>query len=395
MASYTRMGVNGLQTLRMALKSIKGNKVRAFLTMLGIIIGVSSVIVMVAIGQGSTKEVQDQIGSLGTNVLTVSVTGSDVTFKEDDANQLKDVSGVEAIAPTVSGRVTVKNGQTNTQVSVTGTTSPYLKVRDLELQSGRFIADLDNDNHSKIAVLGSSTARTLFGFGNPVGQYVKVNGTSFRVVGVLQSVGSSLGSSGDSTIFVPLSTAQRLASTTSIGSVYVKVENENMINFTLRRIEQKMFTIIGDEDSYSVSSPEDLMETASSVNKTMTLMLGGSAAISLIVGGIGIMNIMLVSVSERTKEIGIRKAIGAKRGSILLQFLIESMVLSSLGGIIGVVIGVISAKIFTITTGTAIAYSVPVMLLSFVFSLLVGIVFGVFPANKASKLDPIQALRYE
>ncbi|MFJ7977619.1 ABC transporter permease [Peribacillus sp. NPDC096379] len=387
--------MSGLQTIRMALKSIKGNKVRAILTMLGIIIGVSSVIVMVAIGQGSTKEVQDQIGSLGTNVLTVSVSGSDITFKEDDANQIQDVNGVEAIAPTVSGRVTVKNGQTNAQVSMIGTISSYLNIRDLQLQSGRFIADLDHENHSKVAVLGSDTAENLFGLADPVGESVQVNGTAYKVVGVLESVGSSLGTSGDSTIIVPLSTGQRLATTTDIGSVYVKVENEDMIDFTSRFIEQTMYSIVGDADSYSVSSQKDLMETASSVNETMTFMLGGSAAISLIVGGIGIMNIMLVSVSERTKEIGIRKAIGAKRGNILLQFLIESIVLSSLGGVIGVGIGVISAQIFTLATGTTIAYSVPVMLLSFAFSLVVGVVFGVFPANKASKLDPIQALRYE
>nr|WP_306461247.1 ABC transporter permease [Bacillus wiedmannii] len=387
--------MNGLQTFKMALKSIRANKIRAFLTMLGIIIGVSSVIVMVAIGQGSTKEVQDQIGNLGTNVLTVTITDSGATFKETDAKQIQDIDGIKAIAPTVSGRVTVKHEKMNTQVSMIGTTSSYLDVRDLKLQSGRFIADLDQGNHSKIVVLGSDTAQTLFGLGDPVGNSVKVNGTSYKVVGVLESVGSSLGTSGDSTIIVPLSTGQRLAATTNVGTTYVKVENENMINFISSRIEGTMHSIVGDTDSYSVSSPKDLMETASSVNDTMTLMLGGSAAISLIVGGIGIMNIMLVSVSERTKEIGIRKAIGAKRKNILLQFLIEAVVLSSLGGIIGIGIGVISAQIFTLATGTTIAYSMPVMLLSFVFSLLVGVVFGVFPANKASKLDPIQALRYE
>lgn len=379
----------------MALKSIKGNKVRSFLTMLGIIIGVASVIVMVAIGQGSTEEVQDQIGSLGTDVLTISITGSDTVFKEDDANEIKAVSGVKEIASAVSGRVTVKKGRTNTQVSMIGTTSSYLEVRNLKLQSGRFIADLDNDNHSKIAVLGSDTAQTLFGLGDPVGQSVKVNGTSYKVVGVLQSIGSSLGTSGDSTIIVPLSTGQRLSSTSNIGTVYVKAENEEMITFTMNRIEQAIYMIIGDADSYSVTSQKDLRETALSVNETMTLMLGGSAAISLIVGGIGIMNIMLVSVSERTKEIGIRKAIGAKRRDILLQFLIEAIVLSSFGGIIGTVLGVISAQIFTSITGTAVTYSISVILSAFVFSLLVGVIFGVFPANKASKLDPIQALRYE
>lgn len=363
--------------------------------MLGIIIGVSSVIVMVAIGQGSTQEVQSQIGSLGKDVLTVSITGSDVTFKEDDAKELETVNGVDATAPTVSGRVTAKNGETNTQVSMTGTTSSYLDVRDLELQSGRFIAALDQDNHSKVAVLGSDTAQTLFGLGNAVGQSIGINGSSYKVIGVLQSVGSSLGTSGDSTVIVPLSTGQRLASTTSIESVYVKVRDEENINFITNRLEQTMRGVIGEEDSYSVSSQEDLMETADSVDNTLTLLLGGSAAISLIVGGIGIMNIMLVSVSERTKEIGIRKAIGAKRGNILLQFLIEAVILSSFGGLIGIGLGLVSAEAFTKITGTAVVYSVPVILMSFAFSLLVGIVFGVFPANKASKLDPIQALRYE
>lgn len=383
-----------MQTIKMAFKSIKGNKIRAFLTMLGIIIGVASVIVMVAIGQGSTKEVQDQIGSLGTNVLTVSITGTDVIFKEEDANQIAEVTGVESIAPSVTGRVTVKNGQTNAQVSMVGTTSDYLNVRDLDLQSGRFIADLDNENHTKVAVLGSDTAETLFGLGDPVGENVKINGTSYRVVGVLQSVGSSLGSSGDSTIIVPLSTGQRLASTTDIGTVYVKVENENMMNFVESRIEQAVYLMVGDTDDYSVSSQEDLMETASSVNDTMTLMLAGSAAISLIVGGIGIMNIMLVSVSERTKEIGIRKAIGAKRGNILFQFLVESVVLSSLGGLIGVGMGIVSAEVYSILMDATIAYSVSAMGWSFGFSMFVGVVFGVFPAVKASRLDPIVALRY-
>lgn len=362
--------------------------------MLGIIIGVSSVISIMAIGQGSTDEVQNQIGNLGTNMLTINITGSDVTFKESNAETIGQVSGVKAIAPTVSGRVTVKNGQTNAQAAMIGTTSAYMEVRNLKLQQGRFLADLDNEHHTKVVVLGSDIAETLFGFGDAIGNYVKINGTSYKVVGVLQSVGSTLGSSGDSTIFVPLSTGQRLASTKSIQSAYVQVKDDNPINFIKNRIEQAMYEAVGDTDDYSVSSQEDLMTTASSINETMTLLLAGSAAISLVVGGIGIMNIMLVSVSERTREIGIRKAIGAKRFNILFQFLIESVVLSSLGGLIGIGVGMIGSEIYAIVTGAAIVFSTSVILLSFGFSLLVGVLFGVFPAIKASKLDPIEALRY-
>ncbi len=383
-----------MQTIRMALKSIKGNKLRAFLTMLGIIIGVASVISIVAIGKGSSADVQDQIGNLGTDTLTVNITGSDVTYKEEDAETIRDVTGVTSIAPTVSGRVTVKNGQTTAQAAMTGTTSSYLDVRNLNLQKGRFIADLDHEHHTKVVVLGSDTAETLFGFGDAVGEYVKINGSSYKVVGVLQSTGSSLGSNGDSTIFVPLSTGQRLAGTTSIASVYVQVENADMMNFIQKRIEQAVYENVGDTDDYSVSTQEDLMETASSISDTMTMLLAGSAAISLVVGGIGIMNIMLVSVSERTREIGIRKAIGAKRSNILFQFLIESITLSMLGGLIGIAVGLIAAESYSIITNSTILLSLPAILFSFAFSLFVGVVFGVFPAIKASKLDPIEALRY-
>ncbi|AMQ19776.1 ABC transporter permease [Geobacillus sp. JS12] len=386
-----------LPSIKMAWRSIRGNKLRSFLTMLGMIIGVSSVIVLVSIGRGSSEQVTSQINQLGTNLLTVNVMNSDeVKLTVEDMNKFRELSGVKDIAPIVSGRVNVKQGTASAQVSLIGTTASYEAVRDVNVSSGRFLSDIDIEYRQKIVVLGATTAQTLFGFGDPVGQYVQIDGTSFKVVGVLASKGGSLGQSGDDVILMPLSTAQRLTKTMNIQTVYIQADKASDVNFVMveaKRLLAHLFP--NNEDSYSVFNQQDLMETVSSVADTMTLMLGGIAGISLLVGGIGIMNIMLVSVSERTKEIGIRKAVGAKRRHILLQFLVEAVVLSSCGGAIGVVLGFGVGQVLKSVMGMTISYSPSVSLLAFLFSLLVGVVFGVFPANKAAKLDPIQALRYE
>ncbi|MFC9598461.1 ABC transporter permease [Peribacillus butanolivorans] len=391
------IGLNLSESMKMAIRSIKTNKVRAFLTMLGIIIGVASVIVLVSIGQGSSQSVQEEINSLGTNLLTVSVSDTDsVELTDDTIEQFKDLSGISEVAPVVSGRVYAKNGETSTQVSMTGTTSSYISVRDLELSQGRFLTDMETELRSKVVVLGSDTADTLFENQKAVDQNVLIGGVSYRVIGVLKSVGTSMGSSGDDVIIAPITTAKRATSSTTIGTVYLKAENENIVERAMYQVQGTMTTLFpGQSDNYSVSNQEDLMDTMSSVSDTFTLMLGGIASISLLVGGIGIMNIMLVSVSERTKEIGIRKAIGANRKSILLQFLIEAVVLSCLGGLLGVGIGLGIAKLVSIVSSLTISYSWSVTMMAFLFSIFIGVVFGVFPANKASKLNPIQALRHE
>lgn len=389
--------MNLRESMKMAIRSIKTNKMRAFLTMLGIIIGVASVIVLVSIGQGSSKSVKDQINGLGTNLLTVNITDTEAVVLTDEmVTELADLQGVSEVSPVVTGRVYAKNGSESAQVSMTGTNAAYSSVKDLELSQGRFLSDLDSELRLKNVVLGSDTAETLFGNGKAVGETFQIGGISYHVVGVLQSKGTSLGSSGDDVIIAPISTAKRALKSMAIGSVYVKAESEDMLTPAMYRIQGTLTSLFPNQsDNYSVSNQEDLMETMSSVSDTMTIMLGGIASISLLVGGIGIMNIMLVSVSERTKEIGIRKAIGADRKSILQQFLLEAVVLSSMGGLAGVVIGIGLAELVSATAGLTISLSFSITALAFLFSLFIGVIFGVFPANKASKLNPIQALRYE
>jgi putative ABC transport system permease protein len=385
-----------LQSIKMAMRSIKGNKLRSVLTMLGIIIGVSSVIVLVSIAQGSTTNVTNQINNLGTNLITINTFGSNLSLTEDKINQLAKVNGVQAISPVVSGRVTVTKDRTSSQTTLTGTNAAYETVRNTMVSNGRFLTDLDIEYRQKVAVIGSTTAENLFGTENPVGQYVQLDGNSFKVVGVLASKGSSMGQSGDDVVIVPLSTAERLVKSTSINQVYLQGKTGQDMDFIMAEVENSMASMYPNQtNNYSVNNQQDLMSTMSSVSNTMTMMLGGIASISLLVGGIGIMNIMLVSVSERTKEIGIRKAIGAKRRDILGQFLIESVALSAMGGIIGILLGLGLGKILGSALSMTVSFSSSVVIFSFLFSLIVGVVFGVFPANKASKLNPIQALRYE
>jgi putative ABC transport system permease protein len=385
-----------LQSIKMALRSIKGNKLRSVLTMLGIIIGVSSVIVLVSIAQGSTANVTSQINNLGTNLITINTFGTNLSLTEDKINKLGKLSGIKALSPVVSGRVSVKKDRTSSQTTLTGTNASYETVRNTQVSNGRFLTDIDVEYRQKIAVIGATTAQNLFGTENPVGQYIQLDGNSFKVVGVLTSKGSSMGQSGDDVVIVPLSTAERLVKSTSINQVYLQGKDKQDMNLVMAEVQNAMAGMYPNQtDNYSVMNQQDLMNTMSSVTNTMTMMLGGIAGISLLVGGIGIMNIMLVSVSERTKEIGIRKAIGAKRRDILLQFLIESVVLSAMGGIIGILFGLGIGKVLGSALSLTVTFSSSVVLSSFLFSLVVGVVFGVFPANKASKLNPIQALRYE
>ncbi|WP_274361788.1 ABC transporter permease [Paenibacillus thermotolerans] len=386
------------QGIKMAMKSIFSNKLRSFLTMLGIIIGVTAVIALVAIGQGATKRVTEQVQGLGTNLLTVNILGrgSASALDYEDAAGLADIEEISYIAPVNSQNASIKYGNDSASVGVVGTNPDYSVVRGYEVASGRFLASIDLEYYQKVAVLGSNTASELFGFANPVGESILINGSRFKVVGLLAEKGSSSTGSNDDTVIIPLTSAERLFSSKGVRTLYVQVGTEEQIDAASAKLESSLSKLFrGNTDSYRVFNQQDVLETVSSISSTLSLALGGIAGISLLVGGIGIMNIMLVSVSERTREIGIRKAIGAKRRDILFQFLIESMVLSGFGGVLGIGIGIGAAQFASGMLAMDIVFSTDIIAIAFSFSVIIGIIFGLFPAAKAAKLKPIEALRFE
>lgn len=398
--------VKTYQLLKMAIKSIITNKIRSFLTMLGIIIGIASVIILIAMGQGSTKSVQNSIQSMGTNLITVSITAEqakDVSTQE--LNELKTKPGIKDISPTISSNnVNISSGDQTATTTVQAVEPNYETIKNTPVESGRFINQDDLDNRYYSAVIGTDVATELFNSTDVVGQKITVSGVSFDIVGVLKSQGTSSNGSADDTIMLPLTTAQRLLKTTQIKTFYVQASSSDNVNTAMEYLQLFLDTKYGlstnssstvTNQYYRVFNQTSLLQTATSTTQTMTNELAGIACISLLVGGIGIMNIMLVSVMERTREIGIRKALGAKRKAILMQFLIEAIFVSGIGGILGVIIGVGGSELLQTFNHTAISLSGSVILASFAFSVTVGVVFGLYPANKASKLSPIDALAQE
>lgn len=386
-----------LQTIRLALKNIVSNKMRSILTMIGIIIGISSVIILVSLVSGSTKSITDQVQSLGTNLISVSVNNNaKKKIQLEDMDEIKAIAGVKQAAPSTNVSATVKNGKYSQQTSVTGTTASFMEIRGMKIAHGRFLSDLDMDNRNKVAVLGSNIAQELFGVANPVNQEFQVNGNSFKVVGVLEAQGSSMGSNTDDLVIIPVTRAVTMGKNRSINTIFIEANSDSQVDTVKNTVDAYFNRKLksGDNKTYNIMSQKQLLDTMGSITQSLTLLLAGIAAISLVVGGIGVMNVMLVSVSERTKEIGIRKAMGGKRRNILFQFLVEALVLSSLGGVLGILLGVGVGSLMKVFGLTAV-FSPQVILLSFSFSMAVGLVFGIFPAYKASKLRPIDALRYE
>jgi putative ABC transport system permease protein len=399
--------------LRMSISRLGTSRLRTGLTMLGIVIGVASVVALVAVGQGATSGITNRLEGLGTNLLTINAgasssaftrgaAGSATTLTLDDATAIAAIPGVAGVAPELSSNAFVVAGDLNTTTTILGTNQDYPLVRAYEVWQGSFLTDTSVEEGLRVAVLGATTASDLKLEASAVGSRIMIGGIPFTVVGILQEKGSSGSSSSDDEILIPVSTMKAYfsgSSSRSVRSIGVSVASRSQtetvkadVTSTLRERHSLASTASAD---FTVADQTQLIDTASSVSSTLSLLLGGIASISLIVGGIGIMNIMLVSVRERTREIGIRKAIGARNRDILLQFLTEALAISLLGGFIGVVIGMaVSALIGTIA-GWGFVFSPVTLVAATFFSLMVGVVFGVWPARQAAQLNPIAALRYE
>jgi putative ABC transport system permease protein len=408
--------VNYLQSFIEASESLLANKMRSGLTVLGIIIGVAAVIAVLAIGNGTQESILGEIQGVGTNLLFVTSGGSeDITNPKpltlSDADALAEpfsAPSIDGVAPVLNGRVEVNFAGENKSTTVVGVTPDYASVRNVGLSEGEFVSDTDLAGRSAVVLLGTEVAEDLFGRKSGlVGEKVRIEGQPFRVIGILEEKGGSAMGSEDDQILVPMTTAQtrllQRSTPNQVDIIYVQAVASDAVPQASLEISQILSarhrTMIGEED-FSILSQQDFLDLASTITGVLTIFLGGIAAISLLVGGIGIMNIMMVSVVERTREIGLRKALGARRIDILSQFLIESLLLSVLGGFIGILLGwALSAIVEQIAAGSGTpivpAMTLEAVLLAVLFSAGIGIFFGLYPANRASMLEPVEALRYE
>jgi putative ABC transport system permease protein len=396
--------------LRLAFSRLGTGKLRAALTMLGVVIGVASVVALVSVAQGATKGISDRLQSLGTNLLTVNAgstttgftrgsAGSATTLTLDDATAISQLDGVQAVEPELSTSKLVIAGSLNETATVIGTTPGYPTVRAYTMWVGTFLTQAAIDNNLRVAVIGATTADNLGLDASSIGSTIYIGGLPFDLVGIMQPKGGTGFNSPDDEVLIPVSTARELfVGTNSVRSVGVSAASADQIDTVSAEItallEQRHGITTGVDD-FSISTQAQLLGTVSSVSDVLTLLLAGIASISLLVGGIGIMNIMLVSVRERTREIGIRKAIGARGRDILSQFLVEALALSLAGGLIGIALGVLASFGIGLYAGWGFVFNPLTVIVAVGFSLVVGIVFGVWPASQAARLDPVVALRYE
>jgi len=403
-------------TLKMAIVSLKINKMRSILTSLGIIIGVSAVIIMLAVGSGASKKIAKDMESMGSNLLMIrsasatsggvrmgSGTKPTLTLKDSEAIE-KYCRGILAVAPYSSEAKQLTYGNQNWSTTIGGTTASYLFIRNYEIVSGRNFVHEDIKNNTKVAIIGNTIATELFGDMDPINKTMRIGNVPFKIIGLLKTKGQNgMGMDQDDLVFIPITTAQKKVFGTdfpgTVKMINVKAQNSDVLSIAEEDITELLQTRhrIGknQENDFEIRNLAEMQETIKSSAKTMSILLGAIASVSLLVGGIGIMNIMLVSVTERTKEIGIRMAIGAKASDIRIQFLIESFLLSIIGGIVGVLLGILGAKIVELTGAMTVAISSGSIALSLGFSGAIGVLFGYYPAYKASLLNPIDALRYE
>ena len=389
-----------LQAVKMAWKSIASNKMRSFLTMLGIIIGVMSLVVLVSLASGTTDSVTDQISSMGSNLLTVNIQDDKGNpLKLSDISALTEEDEIEEAAPVSQANTTASSTYSEEDATVYGTTGAYQNIQNLELAQGRFLKGTDVQNHTNVAVINAGLAKEVRGRMDVVGESIKLDGVEYLIVGVQAADESDSSTTENYEAYIPYTSLIRLTDSVSpeVSTFCVSATSQDSLEDAQTVLERMMLERFGqDEDAFTIRNQSTIMEAMENVTNTLALLLGGIAAISLLVGGIGIMNIMLVSVTERTREIGIRKAIGAGRGTIMLQFLIEALLISLMGCAIGIFFSWGTLRIISGVGGEDANYalSVGVVWIAIVFSIGIGVIFGIYPANKAAKKKPIDALRY-
>ncbi len=391
--------MNIKQSFSLAVKSLMGSKMRSFLTMLGIIIGVGAVIILMSVMEGYTRLMLDQFESMGTNLITVSLRGrgSNKTVTDDQMMALIDENSdtIAYISPTVSLMPTIKHGTESDTTTCTGVNEMYMDIKKLELDSGRFLEYVDVERRQKNCVVGTYIVKNYFDGQSPLGQQLKINGSNYTVVGVIEETADSKENSADDAIYIPYTLATTMSRNAFVSSYSVSATDKSTVDAAADAVEKLLYKTYSNSNFYTVIKMSAVMELLDEMTGTLSLVLAGIAGISLLVGGIGIMNIMLVSVTERTREIGIRKSLGARRRDIMSQFVVEAATTSSIGGILGILFGFLGSFGMGNALDLNATPTLTSVIIAFGVSVTIGIVFGYFPASKASKLNPIDALRYD